>query len=366
RRPIWNIGPASLGDHVLVGLRAEHVHRTSIVADVTVVTQAIGGASADAGASNVGVLALDAPGLRLFEVTVVAGAAQDGAVGADGPVVASVGVAGVNGKANLASGAPPVAAGQPGTHNSACDIPQTQGGNSGNINGASAPGSPAPGGAAGASTVAEAGADGAPQTGVGATGNGGASTSAVDAVTGVLTLTGTGDTGSQGPHGYGGGGGYSSVNGIGSNLYYYAVGGSGGAGGCGGLGGLGGLPGGWSIGILAVSSTGLEIRNGSVTSGNGGNGGAGGPGAAGSAGGRGGSGAIIQNAPNPPSIQSSAGGKGSDGGAGGPGGVGAGGSSVAVYCSASGTIAPAGTTLKTGKVGTGGSGKKAVTTLGCG
>ncbi|HVU03789.1 MAG TPA: dickkopf-related protein, partial [Polyangiaceae bacterium] len=47
RRPIWNIGPASLGDHVLVGLRAEHVHRTSIVADVTVVTQAIGGASAD-------------------------------------------------------------------------------------------------------------------------------------------------------------------------------------------------------------------------------------------------------------------------------------------------------------------------------
>jgi hypothetical protein len=367
RRPIWNVPASAVADHALVGLRAAHIHRTTIVADVTVVTQPIAPASTDTGATNIGVLALDAPGLRLFDVTVTAGAGQDGAKGATGAVGPNgPNVAGKDGDVNLATNTAPNFGGQVGAHNSLCDSARTQGGDSGGESGGVGhAGSAAPGGAAGGTGSSVAGAPGAAVSTVGATGNAGVSSVSVDPVTGVFTVTGTGDTGGTGDPGWGGGGGYSDVKYIGNSIWWYALGGAGGAGGCGGLGGLGGLPGGWSIGVLAVSSPGLVIRGGAITASDGGNGGAGGDGGPGGGGGRGGNGANNANGTNPPDVTSSAGGKGSAGGQGGPGGVGAGGSSIGVYCSAT-TVSPDQTVLKVGKAGGGGTGKRAVATFGCG
>ncbi len=129
----------------------------------------------------------------------------------------------------------------------------------------------------------------------------------------------TGHSGESGAGGGGGGGGagqtgYLCVDGAGSG------GGGGGSGGCGGTGGHGGQAGGSSIGILLFRSSGTEISNCVIETGNGGRGGDGGSGGNGGSGGGGGDGGSTS------SNEVGEGGDGGDGGKGGNGGQGGGGS----------------------------------------
>jgi hypothetical protein len=143
---------------------------------------------------------------------------------------------------------------------------------------------------------------------------------------------GDGADGDPGPPGYGGGGGASgtSITRDEEACVISAAGGGGGGGGCGGQGGRGGARGGWSVAVVAVESTGLEIRDSALVAGNGGDGGVGGLGGAGSNGGSGGAGGNDTFR-----FSDSAGNAGGDGGPGFPGGAGGsgvGGSSYPAWC----------------------------------
>jgi len=109
------------------------------------------------------------------------------------------------------------------------------------------------------------------------------------------------------------------------------------------------LAGGGSFGVFALTSTGLQIIDSTVSSGDAGDGGRGGdggdfgnPGAFGTGGT-----AILTNATG------GDGGKGTRGGTGGAAGGGAGGDTYAIFCEGT-SITPTGTTLAHGNAGAGG------------
>ena len=161
-----------------------------------------------------------------------------------------------------------------------------------------------------------------------------------------------GGSGSGGSSGHGGGGG---GGGGGQSCWFFCSsgtgngGGGGGGGGFGGNSGTGGGGGGGSFGVALFSSTGTQVIDNVITSGNGGRGGVGGFGGNGGFGGAGGAGAFSC------SDQVGAGGSGGfggTGGRGGNGGGGAGGDSYAVLLV--GTTATVTGTLNFGTAGAGG------------
>jgi hypothetical protein len=159
-----------------------------------------------------------------------------------------------------------------------------------------------------------------------------------------------GDTGRKGVDGQeygcgGGGGGGGSGESSRWGSYAGAPGGGGGAGGGPGSGGSGGGPGGSSIGVIAYSS-GLVVRQSTITSKNGGAGGAGGMGGIG----MGGQGGPTDYFPVP----GGRGGNGGNGSRGGHGGGGAGGASAAIVKYKSTIDYDKETKFVIGKGGTGG------------
>jgi hypothetical protein len=366
RRPTWLVRAEHAAEGVLVGLRAAHIKRATVVADVTIQTEPMAGLGTTRGTSTIGVLAVDAPGLRLIDVSIFAGDAQHAGPAPAAPAAANgPNVNGRNGNLRPLGGAapPPLSAGLAGAHNAACDVPDSQGGAGGETGGAAPhPGKDAPSGAKGSTSGTNRGESGASRTTVAANGAHGVSGAAFSSE-GLLSLTGDGQVGTNGLTGRGGGGGYSDY------VYYVTIhfqteGGSGGAGGCGGPGGPGGFAGGFSLGLAIVGSPGLVVHGGSVTAGRGGDGSAGAEGAAGAKGGTGGSGYTYTQ--STPHAVSSGGGAGSDGEKGGAGGDGAGGSSIAVYCASSTPTVEASPQLTSGTVGAKGTGAKSLTSQGCG
>lgn len=289
------------------------------------------------GLSAYGIIAENAPGLNIKNVTVIAG---NGGNGNPGPNAfteggSSQGMNGMQSNCNSSS-----AFGEGGSGgSSSCPPPGNntyggKGGNGGIPNSTNAgPGldgynNPNSGGIPGSS--GDPGSQGLNGKN-GQTGAAGANGTATGqgSIVGSLWVPANGLNGSYGLPGTGGGGG----GGGGATFCTFCArisgngGGGGGAGGCGGAGGLGGQGGGASLGILVLSSTGITIFNCNITSGNGGNGGSGGNRGLGLPGKPGGIGAISCS-------YSAHGGNGGAGGEGGPGGFGAGGSggvSFAIY-----------------------------------
>lgn len=178
-------------------------------------------------------------------------------------------------------------------------------------------------------------------------GDGGNGYGGISFFTGAYQST-TGSVGSDGYSGAGGGGGGGgAASGAGNN---------GGAGGGGGEGGDGGSPGfvadggGASIGLHIAGGTTNEIRNNTISSGNGG---IGGVGSSGSRGGEGGEGGIG----DPGNLTGGEGGDGGDGGSGGVGGVGGsggGGASFAIFIGGDTPAIIESNRLTSGKGGLGG------------
>ena len=172
-------------------------------------------------------------------------------------------------------------------------------------------------------------------------------------ITGFEWAAFAGNPGSAGGPGQGGGGG---GGGGGQSCWLFCSsgtgngGGGGGGGGFGGNSGSGGGGGGGSFGVALFSSTGVQLIENVITSGNGGRGGSGGTGGFGGSGGAGGDGGFSCTA------DVGAGGRGGFGGFGGRGGFGgggAGGDSYAVLLSS--TTATVTGTLNFGTSGSGGS-----------
>ena len=271
-------------------------------------------------ASSIALLAVDAPGLRLFDVSLRAGRGADGSDGATAMQL-------LDAVSKDATGS------VPGT-NACVGLVGVEGGAGGaggdggrwhaSPNGALVPDPSAPrtdGGARPASSATALGgtATSAPSAGApGARGRDGASATTFGTFDAAGFFTGDGTTGGDGSPGQGGGGGAgfpptSGVEGI--------DGGAGGAGGCPGLAGGAGRGGGASVALLAVDSP-LVLEDAVVlATSDGGRGGHAGRSSAATAGGHAG-------APRDP-----AGASGADGGDGGEAGVsghGAGGPSIAI------------------------------------
>jgi hypothetical protein len=163
-----------------------------------------------------------------------------------------------------------------------------------------------------------------------------------------------GFSGVGGGHGHGGGGG---GGGGGQSCWFFCSsgtgngGGGGGGGGFGGNSGSGGGGGGGSFGVALFWSTGTQLIDNVITSGNGGRGGNGGAGGAGGFGGAGGSGG---SSCSDQVGRGAGGGSGGSGGNGGAGGGGAGGDSYAVLLA--GTTATVTGTLNSGAAGAAGGG----------
>jgi hypothetical protein len=159
----------------------------------------------------------------------------------------------------------------------------------------------------------------------------------------------SGSSGGSGNKGAGGGGGGGGGGGNDWCDSYGGAGGGGGGGACGGGGGGGGTGGGASVAILLISS-GLELIDSLVETGDGGDGGSGGSGGSGGNGGSGGAGGNGED----DSGRGGDGGDGGDGGTGGHGGGGGGGPSVGVYCSGSTLVIDSDTSFDLGDSGAGG------------
>ncbi len=301
--------------------------------------------------SSYGIHALNAPGLVLEQVNILA---SNGAPGLNG----RAGSAGANGK-NGGDGNNNRAAGGGGT-NPFCPIANGADGGIGAFAGNN-------GGADGADTTrgvfggtgggpGEAGSSGRSAIVLLIPGTGGAGgLHAYDLLTNFYVPTGDGEKGIDGVDGYGGSGGGGS-GGVKISLPFGgdinapgAGGGGGAAGGCGGNAGSPGLAGGGSFGVFAVSSTGLQIIDSNIKSGDAGDGGTGGAGGnAGSPGSFGDGGTAAQTGK-----RGGNGGKGTSGSDGGAGGGGAGGDTYAVFCEDT-TITNTNSSLGSGAAGAGG------------
>ena len=296
--------------------------------------------------SSFGLVAINAPGLSLVNVTVRAGDGSSGVAGGDAPAVTSAGsidgskfvawrtcsgtslCPGLSGDAGASackvngSVAPPSQQGVTGglgamSTKLTCEIAIPAGftckavepsrtGSSGVRVGA--------GGTVGA--TAKAGPDGAP----GASGSSGASV-------GIFSADGyapsNGAAGANGEPGGGGGGGGPSdtAGGASTGTYFSDSGAGGGAGGCSGSGGGAGGGGGASVAVMLFDSP-IAMESCDFIAGHGGDGASGGASSAGTAGGKGGEGW------GPSGL--GGGGSGGSGGNGGKGGAGGGGSSIAL------------------------------------
>jgi len=300
--------------------------------------------------SSYGVHALNAAGLVLQEVNIVASEGSNGLNGRKG----SDGKDGGNGGSGLSDRAP----GAPGI-NSNCALANggiggigAFAGNNSGLSGGATPrnilggdgGSPTQAGQVGHSTSI-----------TGVEGSGGAGgLHAYQLLANLYVPTGDGKEGTDGGEGFGGAGGGGSggvkfSTGISTTTLPGAGGGGGAAGGCGGKAGSEGLAGGGSFGIFALTSTGLQIIDSSVKSGDAGNGGKGGDGGAFGTPGSFGVGGLAQFT----NVFGGHGGPGTRGGAGGAGGGGAGGDTYAIFCEGT-TVMSANTTLAHGAAGAGG------------
>ncbi|MEM1347876.1 MAG: hypothetical protein AAGI01_04910 [Myxococcota bacterium] len=308
-----------------------------------------------ANTSSHGMLIADAPAFVLDDVEVTAGDGAAGINGADG----GDGRSGKNG--GRAATGNSLGNGAGGTNSSCAGANGGAGGVGGNgndlgQNGANSAGG-TPGGAGGASgQPGKNGANGLrlfPGLLVGA---GAQAQGAVDAKRERWVFTDPAKDGADGFDGNGAGGG-GGAGGLQITVPFGnpirqrgGAAGGGGAGGCGGERGRAGTSGGASIGVMAIRSNGLTVRNSIITTGDGGNGGSGGSGGAGGAGGKGGNGAPGQF----PTL-GGRGGNGQGGQSGTRGGGGAGGPSLGLACDGPtrATIDTT-TTVKTGSGGAGG------------
>ncbi len=353
-----------------------------IIRDVTAATieqvdwETADGASA--GAHTQTVTVINASGVVLRSLAIVAGdgaAGSDGATGTSGAPPGPAGPNGDNGNGTL--GGAGASCGTPGGQGAGTNGPQVAG-----TSAAAVDTGCGHGGAAGitvndnrtcvAGTTYVGSRPGAPgepacaQLGRGGLGTGG---SGAGAIASGLWSGVDGGTGGKGPAGNAGGGG-----GGGSSYYRNmcaSTGGGGGGGGCGGIGGDGGgggepgLSGGASIALVVQDST-LTLDQVTVRTGAGGGGGRGGDGGAGGAGVAGSGGGIGGTVSGTSSTkhQGSSGGAGGDGSTGGTGGCGGGGSggwSIGVFAVGSSTLDPQNVTYDLGEPGSAGAACPAAT-----
>ncbi len=318
------------------------------------------------GASSIGVLINNSPGLKVQFVTVSAGTGAAGANAApNAPLPGAPGGSGGSGT-NGTSTTAPAPGGLAGT--SSCGRTGGGGGgggydSSGGISGTGGAGGTL-GGGGGAATSRCFNKSGSGQAGGngsnGVAGVGGAFVGgAAGGTFGTATATGfiplTAASGTNGTAGNGGGGGGGGGGGSSSNFCVAdrgGGGGGGGAGGCGGSAGSGGMMGGNSIGFYSFNSANVEIANSYVFLGNGGKGGNGQPGSAGGIGGDPGS---IGTGPDDAG-NGGPGGRGGNGGPAGGGGAGGGGATVAVLVAGTGNVLHDSIQFSGGQVGLGGTG----------
>jgi hypothetical protein len=408
QRPVWDVPPlpANLANNQLVAARAQNITLRTVLSHLEVRAGSVAGLQLNGhGASSIALLALSAPQLVLDDVNLVAGAAGAGAAGqapaatgaahhggvASGRAQGAVGSAcaaatpacnvspvptnqsgatcGLGGQADASSGIYRASAGNAGTPNPT-GTGSVPGGAAGAIAiGNNCPPSPTP-------TVGIAGSPGLTGAagGQGAAGQRG-NVSAQGVWTPVPATSGTaGGRGTWGGGGGAGGGDNNTESCGGGQIHPGGPGGGGGGPGCGGDFGRAGGAGGASIALAAVSSTGLQVRGGTFTTGAAG---AGGAGSAGAAGGSGGNGETRTTAlcPANPNLNrgrcGGAGGRGGNGGGGGAGGGGAGGDSVGVLCVGTTALTREALTLSPGAAGAAGGGPvpgqagQALQTRGC-
>jgi protein-disulfide isomerase len=334
----------------VTGVDGRNLSVTTIVDRVTINTTGFSGG----GKTSYGVYCSACSGVVLSNVTIYAANGKGGSSGYNGSLGAGGGTGGTGGAGSCDNNTSPVAGGGGGS--STCGRTGGAGGAGmyGTTSGTT--GSNGVGGALGGAggSSGNPGGDGAE----GAQGANGVNGSNGSGGSGGFISSGywqphNGGSGASGGHAGGGGGG---GGGGGQSCTLFCVkgtgngGGGGGGGGCGGTQGGGGYGGGGSFGIFLVDSTGFQLVNSFVQSGNGGAGGSGGSGGFG--GGPGG--------PGLPSVQCSGevgvggnGGIGGQGGRGGHGGGGAGGPSWAVY-RVNTSLTVTGNTLTHGTGGAGG------------
>jgi hypothetical protein len=315
---------------------------TGVHTPTTLQSLVLSSGSFTSGFSSYGMRVDDSPALTLDHLTLVAGSGGKGTAGTDG-VDGRAGGPGHDGNPgscdddspgqSVSGGTSPVAGHQGGSGGMG-GIPAVIGSSDGwdGVDGGGGPG--VAGGAGGR------GGSGGDPGGFGTRGSDGAyGANGVDGqgeTSGSASLgswsTGRGENGTRGVDGSGGGGGGGSGAQTGTTVDDGGgnSGGGGGGGGEAGTGGSGGFGGGGSFGLLVTRSSGLVLRDSTLTAGNGGDGGRGGDrGSFGAGGGVGfgGDGCSDHGQLEP----GGRGGFGGFGGAGGWGGGGAGGPSVALY-----------------------------------
>ncbi|MBL8957557.1 MAG: hypothetical protein JNK82_42680 [Myxococcaceae bacterium] len=358
RRPVVSTPVTALTAGQLVGLVARDIVTETELAGLDIETQAFTSVAQSGGASNIGAQVVNAPALVLRGVRVRVGNAQAGAAGANAaPAAGTVPTSAVGQNARsqntscpLASGITAALGGQAVAPTCTSGAPASNGlgGSGATVEKASATnpsfftrGNAAPTGAQGGLAaftmsmwVPGPGDPGAPWATPAVTG--GAGTPSVEWVNDVPRALGRGGDGAPGQHGRGGGGGGggNSSEALGNPIICRigAGGGAGGAGGCGGNAGLGGWYGGWAIGLAVSGSSGLQLRDVTITVGNGGAGGTGGAGTDGLPGAVGGNGGT--QSLGLPAFTGSRGGDGARGQRGGDGGGGATGLTRGVLCRA--------------------------------
>lgn len=395
QRPTWSV-PASLAEeNRLVGTVIEEITDPTTLSNLTFLTAPLALASSAEGAVNYGLYVRHAPALRLVRILVQpgeAGAGGDGEPGAPG----ANGAAGANGSNSRceSGGCPPActsslsapggagaaatggdrmtaggAGGTAGFDSSMNPLPRSGadgspggcpvgGGDCTVAQGGMAAAGPGQAGESRSNVPGRPGAPGRPDHSIAVAGEGARWLVPVG-------RGGTGGTGAAGLGGAGGGSGFGDYHVEGSlggcQCITGAGGGGGGAGGAGGRGGTGGWPGGWSIGLFAVDSTGLVVRDCEIHGGDGGSGGIGGAGGPGGNGGDGGAPGMAV----PPGCgcgvsldcgrtAGARGGRGGRGQDGGRGGNGAGGTSAATWCVGSTLVVEGATTFLPGEGGPGG------------
>lgn len=341
-RPTIEAGIDSADGEVVVGVVATDIESRTVVSGLEIRTT---GADAEDGYSSYGLYAENASALEIDDVRIEAGPAGDGAIGGSGARGRSGG-GGANGSDGFTLGSPgaSVSGGVPGQlgGGDGCRFSTETDVGIGGMGGSGSAASSNPGddssSGASAGGVESDGEDGdcfysGPSCEKPGRAPAGASADPAvldPSVDGIPTPSGgRGEAGEPGRPGDGGGGGASGEGDRSGTTYFYGGGGGGGAaGGCGGEGGGAGYPGGWSIGLLAVDSSGLTLRGVDIRGGDGGDGGAGsvgGRGGRGGGGGDGGAGASIAQ-------DGYGGGNGAPGQKGGNGGMAAAGSSYGIWC----------------------------------
>ncbi|MDX9724552.1 MAG: hypothetical protein RBU37_27640 [Myxococcota bacterium] len=324
---LTSIAPTTLVNGRMLGMRGMDLVTPTYVSGFSILP----GDTTQPGASNYGLHCLRCSGLVVTGNVITAGRAgsglkgQDGSTGSPGSNGGTGGGGSCNGDspgAGGSGGSSPAGrtggvggvGGKEGEHNGAT-------GGTGQINIA--------GGAGGAwGDPGKTGAQGntGPNGSDGLCGQGGAAGSVIDGYW-VGTDGLVGGTGEPG-HGGGGGGGGGAQSCLLCNDGSGNGGGGGGGGGAGGNGGRGGGAGGGSFGLFLIDSTGIEVSENRIRSGQGGDGGGGGLGGGGGDGGSGGNGGNSCTGEVGPGGR---GGNGGRGGTGGAGGGGAGGPSYGIY-----------------------------------